>query len=371
MKRSMFYTMLISASCIAGEMTEDFNLLVESYGKEYVILRERMLEKNEAKDYLDSIINDKELPQVKKAQALILQEWMNNKTAIRENLAIQVIDHTPKRRDVADTPLSDGFLPPPKWNTPRGGFHYPFWHSLPADKLETLMKAYNANPCPWFILECLWKFNLDDRRDYGEAELVVKPFSDMPKYTHHNPQYVFFGMVREMPEDQKVVFAAVLEEINKKMLQQSVETQISLIEKLAYLGLPRSLDVTIEAIQRLEDTQSVSVMMLKYLPLFKINIGDKEELSKLKLVAGMIGNMAGYEGRRDFLNSFIDAIESNKAINDEWVIMYANLLWPLGPFSFYEHAIYRLRPDLRGRLIEEREGSSRRVIITDENKQQK
>jgi hypothetical protein len=235
------------------------------------------------------------------------------------------------------------------------------------------MKAYNANPCPWFILECLWKFNLDNCGYYGDEELVTKPFEDIPKYTHHNPLYVFFGMAREISEKHKVGFASALEEKTKLMLQQTEnveDIEISLIEKLAYLGLPRSLDVTIDAIQRLEDHQSVGVMILKYLPLFDINIENKEELDKFKVVAGMIGSMTGLEGHRDFMNSFIDAIESGKTINDSWVIRYANSLWPLGPFSLYEHAIYRIRPDLRGRLIEERTGGFSRVIIADEKKQQ-
>jgi hypothetical protein len=373
-KFAIVYLMMISISSVAGEIAPDFNRLVESYGQEYLVLRTQLLDNVETRNYILTLLQDKEVPAVKRAQALILQEWMDDKRAIREILAAQVIDHTPKRLDNTDMPPTPpGGLPPPKWNTPRGGFRYPSWHSLPTDKLDTLMKVYNTNPCPWFILECLWKFNLGSRCSYGEAELVVKPFEDIPKYTHHNPLYVFFGMARSLPEEQKMLFVAVLE---RKILKvdashQSSEKGLDAIEQLLFICLEQSSKTILNWIRKHDQNEKV-LYMRQFIPM----IAYKSNLAELKdfIISELDGmsNLAPEDFEafsKNLLWELLDSLQKEDAVDDNWINIYLKIQSHLYPLAFYEDFIYRIRPDLRGRLIEDREGGYRRVIIAEEKKQ--
>jgi hypothetical protein len=329
--------------CFAGNLEKDFEKLLALSGGEYLAGREDILKNVELKEFLHRKLREKHLPLLSQAEAYILLEWIENRVAIQNVLAKQVIGDEkiaipPKDKD------SESILPPPDCNIPVGGFHYPQWLSLKKEKLEKLMAVYDAKPCPYFILECLWKFSGDD------IKLVARPFKNIPKHTCHNPEYIFFGMARTMPDELKELFALALESRISTAIEKNRNAKKLLpgIEQLAYLGRGKSARVMMNWISHCEDKASQKLYLIQFIPM----VADANHREELMKYAELYNGIPDSEGFRKYYLSFLSSLESGKGPDDLWIRRYLILQGRVYPLAFFEEFIYRVRPDLKGKITE-------------------
>ena len=357
----LFLSLLTGMLCYGKDMERDFEDLVLLSGQKNLSLRQDVLKEPELKEFLQKKLQNEGISPLHKAEAHILLEWIEKKENIRNIMNCQVIDFEVKalkQLEKQPTVDNDGdlVLAPPAHNVPCGGFRYPRWFSLSEDKLDKLMKVYNDNPCPYFILECLWKFSGTEN-----LELVTKPFKDVPKYTHHNPEYIYFGMAKTLSDEQKESFANVLESKIRRAIKDNIKPEAVLpdVERLVYLGTQRSLPTIIEWILKQEGNAKM-LYLCQFIPI----IARKQNTSELQGFKKIFDDKSS-PGFLDFYSSFLDYLNSDKSLPNEWIKKYLHLVNAY-PLPFYKDFIFRVRPDLEGKIIEVREGGSKYAVLEED-----
>lgn len=359
MKRIIVLLLLVYGTfCFSHGLENDFRKLTNLSGEKYVKLRDIILRTPGLNGFLEKKLRQKNLSTQHEAEAKILREWLDNKSNIRHVLAEQVVDHTPKKLAVSQRPKGKRTkftLPPPTCNVPCGGFRYPRWFLLPKKSLDKLMKAYNINPCPWFILECLWKFSEDD------LKLITKTFQGIPKYTYRNPEYIFFGMAKEMPKGQRKLFASVLESKIDQVIEkkQTAEKLLPSIEQLLYLGEGQSADIVMKWISCSVDRQSQKFYLIQFIPM----VAYLNHIEELKKYAELYNNIPDSKGLKEYYLSFLASLESGNGPDDLWIKRYLALQGRGYPFAFFDTFIYRIRPDLKGKIVEVGEGGNKHAVL--------
>ena len=352
----LLFVFLSSAICAAaGELDDKLAALVGAFGGEYLKKREELLAAPGVKSFLKNKIKDPKITPLQRIQSEILLEWLEKRDSILNIMRCDIVkkERASKEREGSEELVDSSASPGVAWTRYR---HWPpHWSRIPKDKMSKLLKVYQERPCLYFIVESLWKFPSVERRDYSYnyvEDFEISTKEKLPWSVKKNPEYIFYALLPKMSIQEKEIFGLALEDKVIKEIREKSWYDCELksdMNKLTYLGVPPSaVDIIVKWLETIPNPNQKALLALHYLPQL-----PNLSISKLKKLRRILGE--GLKGEAattysELFNEYIVALETQKPISDSWVMKYVNLIPYSYPLSFYERLIYRIRPDLKGRL---------------------
>ncbi len=281
-----FIGLFIWGNSFANDLEKDFEKLVSLYGEEYVKLKNNILKKDNIEDFLIEKSKLKEIT-LEKIQALILLEYLNSKDKIKAVLSCQILNYAPT------TGKNGGVFR----SIMHPGRSYP--HSISDDKLKPLMQVYQETPCPYFILECNWKFY----NGLYELAFVTKNMTEIKKYTHHNFRYILSKIIKELSEDKRTMYILSIKDKLRylKVLTLLKYNTKNYTKRFEISGVPREYIIGLSQLISL-NTKDILPIFKEFVNSYEIENIDMREIL-ITLLLPMISNYANLSEIEEYTNN--------------------------------------------------------------------